>query len=143
MSEQPQEWTPEYVDRLVTTSYDGRRIADAHNAALAALRDDHTRRTNSLQDFYSRQLAAEREKLAIFIEQQGRTSATQASILMLEDLKRKLYAERENTKILAAALLDVRGYDHDRVDAVLARLKQSAAGNSGGSFHTSDSERVV
>lgn len=34
-------------------------------AALAAERKDHTERMNSVQDFYSRQLAAERERVGL------------------------------------------------------------------------------
>jgi hypothetical protein len=55
MSEQPNEWTPEYVDnRLLTHAVVPWkivcRIADAHNAALAAER----KKVNTLRDIAER-----------------------------------------------------------------------------------------
>src|SRR4030095_2187075 len=71
-----QEWTPEGTSVLMsldeetcdreyfhcTNERNAKVAAAAHNAALAALRADHTQRMNSVQDFYSLQLAAERER---------------------------------------------------------------------------------
>ena len=64
MSKQPQEWTPEYVRQLCKlqlSDYDAQAIADAHNAALAAL-DERGENLHAKYRETEAALTAEREK---------------------------------------------------------------------------------
>ena len=49
-------WTADFICHLPYFE-----IAEIHNASMTAEREDRTERMNSVQDFYSRKLAAERE----------------------------------------------------------------------------------
>ena len=92
MSEQSQEWTPE-GGTLITPNeifkigkYRAKSIADAHNAALAALE------------------AAERDR-NFAAEKELRDKAR----MRIEELKQQLAAERERRKPLVEALERLRG----------------------------------
>jgi hypothetical protein len=61
MSEQPQEWTPEWFETTFQDHDWIQQVCDAHNAALATEREDTEKyRSNCL--YWKEQLAAEREK---------------------------------------------------------------------------------
>jgi flagellar biosynthesis/type III secretory pathway protein FliH len=66
MSEQPQEWWPKYVHELMNGIGADARIADLHNAALAAEREKWKSGAEgairALREHHSEELAAEREK---------------------------------------------------------------------------------
>jgi hypothetical protein len=69
--EQPQEWTPEYVEKqfygVDFARPSPKQIADAHNAALAAEREVSLGLIKNLHDC-EQQLAAEREKRKLLVD---------------------------------------------------------------------------
>jgi hypothetical protein len=72
MSEQPQEWTRDFVQDLRFNAHDeDQAIADAHKAALAAEREKHARELLAKQtriEIFQQQLAAEREKVKPLVD---------------------------------------------------------------------------
>jgi len=100
MSKQPQEWTPEYVRQLCKlqlSDYDAQAIADAHNAALAALDE----RGENLHAKYRETEAA------LTAEQLKRDEVLLAIVTAKRDnvkLKQQLAAEQEKSEELQRQL---------------------------------------
>jgi phage-related tail protein len=106
-----------------------RKVIDVHNAALAAARADHTQRMNSVQDFYSKQLAAEREKLKSYIASVNNADRHNAKWQeRAEKAEKQLAAEREKLKPLVDALerlQTTRASEHQAIIAdALAKVKE-------------------
>jgi hypothetical protein len=107
MSE-PQEWTENAVVFLMAHG-GAKAIAAAHNAALAALRADQTQRMNSVQDFYSKQLADEREKVKELQESLSLDRITNENWKGIYEKKcLELADEREKVEVLVEALEKIR-----------------------------------
>jgi hypothetical protein len=141
-----EEWTSETVAQLWIKNGALVNIADAHNAAIAQLReqlaktermldlagaqnwgidnlaklDDLRERSRSVQDWYSRKLTEENTR-SVAAERQ--LDAAKAEDTRLADQNVILH---DKLDAAVEALKDMRGYDADRVDAALAKITASA-----------------
>lgn len=110
---QPQKWTPEWVIQQITLGTDeqiGKRVADAHNAALAAvleaLKMEEESHDIALDAERDRNFAAEKElrdkAIARIVELKRELEAEQQKRadwnVVIEDLERQLAAELEKTR---------------------------------------------
>jgi len=104
-------WTPDYVANLIENCcWPSKKVAEAHNAALAAKDELHAAALQVLERHHQQQLAAEREKVAPPVDnkfvsdgcvQFGQSADAEAVFVMnrsllieVEELKKQLAAVR-------------------------------------------------
>jgi crotonobetainyl-CoA:carnitine CoA-transferase CaiB-like acyl-CoA transferase len=100
MSTDPQEWTPEYVGSLVGETFNGAwKIADAHNAALAAVELERDAWMKAAENA-GKELAAERQQIV------NRESRWEESEKIRELVEQQLASEREEHALIEKDLQD-------------------------------------
>jgi hypothetical protein len=130
MSEQPQEWTPEFVAKILEQTGDPyenppeKQIADVHNAELAAERSlRETAQSNA--DLWHEEMMKSDERLAAEREKSSMVRFAPMALDEVEELRQQLAAEREKVKSAAAIIHKFHQADCICEWCELAKVKES------------------